>query len=157
MKIENKNQKNRKTQKIVISLCLLRRCLLRVLWCSVCFCTGHFVMVPINLICPHCLQHFFFDYLLHLYSHVFVDRLKSHHDRPSFSICIKEMCKLSMLQTMYNTCLSGFKKKTWQYGLHKYKKTRTTKIPFIRTLESAFIVFLWIEHDMLKNKFQHYI
>jgi len=31
LKIENKNQKNRKTQKIVISLCLLRLCLLRVL------------------------------------------------------------------------------------------------------------------------------
>ena len=45
--------------KKVISLCLLRLCLLRVLWCSVCFCTGHFVMVPINLTFPHCLQHFF--------------------------------------------------------------------------------------------------
>ena len=67
MKIENKKQKNRKTQKIVISLCLLRPCLLRVLWCSVCFCMGHFVMVPINLTCPHCLQHFFFEHLLHLY------------------------------------------------------------------------------------------
>jgi len=33
----------------------------------VCFCTGHFVMVPINLTCPHCLQHFFFEHLLHLY------------------------------------------------------------------------------------------
>ena len=35
LKIENKNQKNRKTQKIVISLCLLRLCLLRVWWFSV--------------------------------------------------------------------------------------------------------------------------
>jgi len=24
-------------------------------------------MVPINLTCPHCLQHFFFEHLLHLY------------------------------------------------------------------------------------------
>ena len=62
--------KNRKTQKIVISLCLLRPCWLRVLWCSVCFCTGHFVMVPINLTCPHCLQHSFFEHLLHLYMHI---------------------------------------------------------------------------------------
>jgi len=62
-----KIRKNRKTQKIVISLCLLRPCLFRVLWCSVCFCTGHFFMVPINLTCPHCLQHFFFEHLLHLY------------------------------------------------------------------------------------------
>jgi len=46
---------------------LLRPCLLRVLWCSVCFCTGHFVMVPINLTCSHCLQNFFFEHLLHLY------------------------------------------------------------------------------------------
>jgi len=36
------------------------------LWCSVCFCTGHFVMVPINLTFPHCL-HFFFEHLFHLY------------------------------------------------------------------------------------------
>ena len=63
----------RKTQKIVISLCLLRPCLLRVLWCSVCFCTGHFVMMPINLTCPHWLQHVFFEHLLHLYFH-YMDR-----------------------------------------------------------------------------------
>jgi len=25
----------------------------------VCFCTGHFVMVPLNLTCLHCLQHLF--------------------------------------------------------------------------------------------------
>jgi len=24
----------------------------------VCLCTGHFVIVPLNLTCPHCLQHF---------------------------------------------------------------------------------------------------
>jgi len=30
------------------------------------FCTGHFVIVPINLICLHCLQHFFFcEHLKH--------------------------------------------------------------------------------------------
>jgi len=45
----------------------LRLCILRVLLCSVCFCTGHFVMVPIKWICPHCLQHFFFEHLFHLY------------------------------------------------------------------------------------------
>ena len=78
MKIENKKQKNRKTQKIVISLCLLRPCLLRVLWCSVCFCTGHFVIVPINLTCPHCLQHFFFEHLLHLYYPVTYFKISSY-------------------------------------------------------------------------------
>ena len=45
----------------------MRLCILRVLWCSVCFCTGHFVTVPINLTCPHCLQHFVFEHLFHLY------------------------------------------------------------------------------------------
>ena len=49
---------------------LFKVCILRVLWCSVCFCTGHFVMVPINLTCPHCLQHFFFEHLFHLYYHL---------------------------------------------------------------------------------------
>ena len=28
----------------------------------------HFVMVLINLTCPHCLQHFFFEHLFHLYA-----------------------------------------------------------------------------------------
>ena len=35
--------------------------------CFKCFCTGHFVMVPLNLICLHCLQHFSFEYLFNLY------------------------------------------------------------------------------------------
>jgi len=38
-------------------------------WCSTCFCvvlcigfcTGHFVMVPLNLTYLHCLQHSFFE------------------------------------------------------------------------------------------------
>jgi len=33
----------------------------------VCVCTGHFVMVPINLTYPHFLQHFFFEHIFHLY------------------------------------------------------------------------------------------
>ena len=33
----------------------------------VCFCTGHFVMVPLHLTCLHCLQHSFFEQLFSLY------------------------------------------------------------------------------------------
>jgi len=45
-------------------------------WCSVCFCvvlcvcffcTGHCVMVPLNLTCLHYLQHSFFEHLYNLY------------------------------------------------------------------------------------------
>jgi len=44
-------------------------------WCSVCFvlfcvfvfCTGRFVMVPLNLTCLHCLQHSFFEHHFNLY------------------------------------------------------------------------------------------
>ena len=32
-----------------------------------CVFKGPFVMVPINLTCPHCLQHFLFEHLFHLY------------------------------------------------------------------------------------------
>ena len=53
------------------------------LWCSVCFCTGHFVMVPKNLTCPHCLQHFFFEHLFHLY---FKNRLDGNYKAQSFHI-----------------------------------------------------------------------
>ena len=31
------------------------------------FCTGHFVMVPLNLTYLHCLQHFLFEHLFNLY------------------------------------------------------------------------------------------
>ena len=44
-------------------------CIFRVLLCIVCFCTDHFVMVPINLTCHYCLQHFVFEHLFHLYIH----------------------------------------------------------------------------------------
>ena len=44
-------------------------------WCSTCFCvvlcwffvcTGHFVMVPLNLTCLHCLQQSFFKHFFNL-------------------------------------------------------------------------------------------
>jgi len=33
------------------------------------FCTGHFVMVPLNLIYLHCLQYSLFEHLFNLYFH----------------------------------------------------------------------------------------
>jgi len=33
------------------------------------FCTGHFVMVPLNMTYLHCLQHSFFEHLFNLYIH----------------------------------------------------------------------------------------
>ena len=58
-------KKNTKNSYFLISVgSLYTLCFL----CSVCFCTGHFVMVPIILTCPHCLQHCFFEHLFHLYS-----------------------------------------------------------------------------------------
>ena len=55
----------------VFSKCLLRHGVLRVfvLFC-VGFWTGHFVMVPLNLIYLHCLQHSFFEHLLNLFWNV---------------------------------------------------------------------------------------
>jgi len=35
--------------------------------CLVSFCTGHFVMVPLNLTYLHCLQHSLFEHLFNLY------------------------------------------------------------------------------------------
>jgi len=39
----------------------------------VCLCTGHFVIVPLNLTCPHCLQHFVLNIscILHNMTRVF--------------------------------------------------------------------------------------
>ena len=93
-----KIRKIEKHKKIVISLCLLLPCLLCVLWCFVCFCTGHFVMVPINLTCPHCLQHFFFEHLLHLYFHcnmryywkkIGLPCLMHIHENKIFAVCME--------------------------------------------------------------------
>jgi len=36
-------------------------------FCVLVFCTGHFVMVPLNLTYLHCLQHFSFEHLFNLY------------------------------------------------------------------------------------------
>jgi len=69
---ETITKNGKKTTKLVFSECLLRLGVLRVLCCSVCvfLCTGHFVMVPLNLTSLHCLQHSFFEHLYNLYSNV---------------------------------------------------------------------------------------
>jgi len=60
-----------KTQKIVHSKCLFSLVVLRVLCCfKILFCTGHVVMVPLNLTCLHCLQHFFYEHLYYYMSYV---------------------------------------------------------------------------------------
>ena len=51
-----------------VSECLLRLGVMRVLCCSVClFQHGHFVRVPLNLTCIHCLQQFSFEQYFNLY------------------------------------------------------------------------------------------
>ena len=47
-----------------MSFCLFRAVL------NVCFCTGHFVMVLLNLTCLHFLQHSFFKHLFKLCFHI---------------------------------------------------------------------------------------
>jgi len=55
--------RHRETQNVC---CVLVFCTF--LCCSVCdfFCTGHFVMVPLNLTCLHCLQHSFLEHFFNL-------------------------------------------------------------------------------------------
>ena len=56
-------------------------------WCSVCFCavlcvcfcTGHFDCVPLNLICLYCLQHSFFEHHFNVYYSL--GCIKNHHQR----------------------------------------------------------------------------
>jgi len=59
------NMENKNTTKKFFTNCLLPLCILSVSWCSVCFGTVYFVVVPIKLICPHCLQHSFFEHLFY--------------------------------------------------------------------------------------------
>jgi len=58
----------RKTQKYRFSKCLLRHDVVRVfVVLCVSFCTGHFVIVTLNLAYLHCLQHSLFKHLFNLY------------------------------------------------------------------------------------------
>jgi len=50
----------------MFSKCLLRHDVVRVVPCAS-FCTGHFVMVPLNMTYLHCLQHSLFEHLFNLY------------------------------------------------------------------------------------------
>ena len=45
----------------------LNACCVLVFCVRVCFYTGIFVMVPLNLTCLHCLRHSFFEHLFDLY------------------------------------------------------------------------------------------
>jgi len=67
IKRELKKEKSEKHKNIV---CLKVCCV----WCKsfcvdpcVSFCTGHFVMVPLNMTYLHCLQHSLFEHLFNLY------------------------------------------------------------------------------------------
>jgi len=52
---------------VFFSKCLLRHDVVRVLCRSVRFCTGHVVMVSLNLTYLHCLQHSLFEHIFNLY------------------------------------------------------------------------------------------
>ena len=65
-KIKKKNPKN--TNIYSLSKCLLCHDVVRVLCRSLCqFCTGHFVMVPLNMTYLHCLKYSLFEHLFNLY------------------------------------------------------------------------------------------
>jgi len=55
----------------VVSWCSTYFCIVL----SICFCTGYFIMVPLNLTCLHCLQHVFFEHLFNLYWHTDINML----------------------------------------------------------------------------------
>jgi len=69
-----------KTQKwFVLNVCYV---LLFCVFCavlSVCLCTGRFVMVPLNLTCPHCLQHNYFKRLFSVFYHIMHHRATYKH------------------------------------------------------------------------------
>ena len=61
--------------------CLLRHDVVRVFVpsiTSVNFCTGHFVMVPLNMTYLHCLQHSLFEHLFNLYVPPIIINLANH-------------------------------------------------------------------------------
>ena len=87
--------------------CLTRFC---VVLC-VCLCTGHFVMVPINLTCPHCLQQLFtFFFFEHLFNLCYTSKPSS----TSYPINLKLAksvailnCNTSLFWTIRNICFQS--------------------------------------------------
>jgi len=85
-------------------------------WCSMCFCvilcvsfcTGHFVMVPLNLTYLHCLQHSFLEHLFNLFCIVSgywsaewsLHNIRFHHWE---FWCIQGECMISSLRTLMYT------------------------------------------------------
>jgi len=70
IKKKGKKKKHFKNTKIVFYFLIV--CCAMVFYVFLCrsvcwFCTGHFVMVPLNLTYLHCLQHSFFEHLFNLY------------------------------------------------------------------------------------------
>jgi len=68
------------------------------------FCTGHFVMVPLNMTYLHCLQHSLFEHLFNLY-HIkifktYVNHVEDHHDYMYGTIKLKRQC---FQRTEWNT------------------------------------------------------
>jgi len=57
------------TQKYMFSKCLLRHDVVRVFNVVPCvsFCTGHFVMLRLNMTYLYCLQHYLFEQLFNIY------------------------------------------------------------------------------------------
>jgi len=118
----------------------LRLCILRVLWWSVCFCTGHFVMVPINLTCSHCLQHLYAPE----WWHIVIDSSVRPHGS----------CALHV-SSMRSICLWIFKSVAWflSYALNKIQCTRTiAKRSFILLELLPFVNFhSWILSNLECN------
>jgi len=72
IKRKSKTKKSEKHKNI----CFLNVCCVIKSFCVVpcaSFCTGHFVMVPLNMTYLHCLQHSLFEHLFNLYSFKQID------------------------------------------------------------------------------------
>jgi len=84
---------------------LKRKCCVMVLYVlffvvlCVSFCTGHFVMVPLNLTYRHCLQHFFFEHLFNLF---YLKQLTTWSMASLHSCTLKQTLKYQMLSYAIN-------------------------------------------------------
>ena len=78
----------------MFSKCLLRHDVVRV---CVSFCTGHFVMVPLNMTYLHCLQHSLFEHLFNFYylNTVYLPQLNEFNN-----IIVVKLCKIIYRQTV---------------------------------------------------------
>ena len=129
----------------VASWCCKRFCVVP----CVSFCTGHFVMVPLNITYLHCLQHSLFEHLFNLYYvklwHLFLPLMNSFN-KTEAAIVPCSLCFWGLTFFQFNlnnsimSCMHGLTSVTYSDtgGHHSHSASGTVGAKYEHDDEQAF-------------------